>query len=164
VGPSRYGVTRRTIEDLAVGDSIVHLASDILVSSDFMKTVLFALLLLSSPHATANRLVILADISLLPESGYANMPQDPECGRPAVPLELTVICVGGWSRYRLSGVTRLNGEHLEDITALIYADPVLGGRWRLVLETLGAAASAKYGASYKAVSANPAHVIGGQQR
>jgi hypothetical protein len=67
------------------------------------------------------------------------------------------LCVGGWSRYRLTGVTHLNGTRFKDTIALIYADPVLGGRWRLVLQRLDARAITTYGASYKVVSASRAN-------
>jgi len=47
-------------------------------------------------------------------------------------------------------------ERVEDTIALVYADPVLGGRWRLDLQLLDASAASMYGAKYKVVSASRA--------
>jgi hypothetical protein len=125
-----------------------------------MKALLLALLVLGPISAMAKHLVVLADIALLPNSGYAEMPKDPDCDKSTESGDLFVVCVGGWTRYRLTGVTRLNGTRFEDTIALIYADPVLAGRWRLELERLGASAAAIYGASYKVISASRANGIG----
>jgi hypothetical protein len=121
-----------------------------------MKAVLVALLVLGSASAVAKHLVVLADIALMPDSGYAKM-KDPDCDKPAESGDLFVLCIGGWARYRLTGVTHLNGTRIEDTIALIYADPVLGGRWRLDLQRLDASAASLYGARYKVVSASRAN-------
>jgi hypothetical protein len=127
-----------------------------------MKGLLFAFLVLGPTLAMAKSLVVFADIALLPDSGFTEMAKDPECGKPTESGDLYVICLGGWSRYSLTRVTRLNGVRLEDTIALIYADPVLGGRWRLELQRLDASAAAIYGASYKAISAKRADGTGAQ--
>ena len=125
-----------------------------------MKAILLAFLVLSFTSAMAKQLVVLADIALLPDSGYAKMAKEPDCDKPTESGDLYVVCVSAWARYRLTGVTRLNGTRLGETIALIYADPVLGGRWRLVLQRLDASAAAIYGASYKVVSARRANGIG----
>jgi len=120
-----------------------------------MKALLLAILFLGPSFAVAQQLVVLADIALLPDSSYAEM-KEPGCNKTTTkPGEPALICVGGWSRYRLTGVTRLNGAHLKDTIALIYADPVLGGRWRLVLQRLDTRAATSYGARFKVLSADP---------
>jgi hypothetical protein len=122
-----------------------------------MKTLLLALLALGPTSAIGEELVVLADIALVQQSGYAEM-KEPGCNESSESGEL-LLCVGGWSRYRLTGVTRLNGTRIKDTIALVYADPVLGGRWRLVLQRLDAKAITTYGATYKVVSANHANKI-----
>ncbi len=124
-----------------------------------MKRLLLAFLVLAPISATAQHLVVLADIALLQDSGYARM-KEHGCDKPTESGDLVVVCLGGWSRYRLTGVTSRNGIRLEDTIALIYADPVLDGRWRLVLKRLDAPAAKTYGASYKVVSANPTKETG----
>jgi hypothetical protein len=127
-------------------------------SPEPMKALLLAFLVLGPTFAMAKQLVVLADIALLPGSGYAEM-KEPGCDTIAEPGDPVLLCVGGWSRYRLTGVTRLNGTRLKDTIALVYADPVLGGRWRLVLQRLDAPAINSYGASYKVLSANPVNKV-----
>jgi hypothetical protein len=122
-----------------------------------MKALLLKVLLLGCTSAMAKRLVVLADIALLPESGYATMPKDAGCDKQTDSGDLLVMCVGGWSRYRLTGVTLLNGTRFGDTIALIYADPVLGGRWRLTLRRLDASEAASYCAKYTVVSASRAN-------
>jgi len=112
-------------------------------------------LFLGPSLAAAKPLVVLADIALLPDAKYAEM-KEPDCNEPSESGEL-ILCGGGWSRYRLTGITRLNGTRLKDTIALIYADPVLGGRWRLELQRLDASEAASYGAKYKVVSASRAN-------
>jgi hypothetical protein len=128
-----------------------------------MKRLFLAFLLLGPASAIAKELVVLADITLLPHSAYAEM-KEPGCDGPGDPGEIQVLCIGGWSRYHLTDVTRLNGMRLKDTVALIYADPVLGGRWRLVLQRLDASATTLYGASFKVVSANPAYELDAQSQ
>jgi hypothetical protein len=122
-----------------------------------MKALLLTFLLLGSTSAMAKRLVVLANIALLPESGYATMPKDAGCDKQTDSGDLLGMCVGGWSRYCLTGVTLLDGTRFEDTIALIYADPVLGGRWRLTLRRLDASEAASYGAKYTVVSASRAN-------
>jgi hypothetical protein len=120
-----------------------------------MRALFLAFFLLGSASAMANRLIVHADIAYLPEAGYARVPRDPDCDKPTASGDLVTICLWGWSRYRLTGVTRLDGAHVDDTVALIYSDPILAGRWRLTLQRLDASAAAKYGAEYKAVTASP---------
>jgi hypothetical protein len=63
-----------------------------------MKAPLLALLVLGPTSAMAKHLVVLADITLLPNSRYAEMPKDPGCDNPTESGDLFVVCVGGWSR------------------------------------------------------------------
>jgi hypothetical protein len=107
-----------------------------------MKALFLVILLLGSVSARAKDLIVLADIAFLPQADYANMPKDPECDKPDASGRV-VVCVGGWGRFRLTGVSQLNGAHFADTIALIYADPVLGGRWRLVLQRLNDEALAR---------------------
>jgi hypothetical protein len=127
-----------------------------------MKTLLLAFLALGPTSTIAEQLVVLADIALVPQSGYAEM-KEPGCNEPSESGEF-LLCVGGWSRYRLTGVTRLNGTRFKDTIALIYADPVLGGRWHLVLQRLNERAITIYGASYKVVSASRANEMDSPKR
>jgi hypothetical protein len=129
-----------------------------------MKALLLAFLVLGPTSVTAKYLVVLADITLLPGSGYAEMPKDLECDKPAKSVDLVVVCVGGWSRYQLRNITCLDGTRMEDTTALIYADPVLGGRWHLALQRLGASAAARFGARFKVVSFTRANEIGARSQ
>jgi hypothetical protein len=85
-----------------------------------MKALLLTFLLLGSTSAMAKRLVVLANIALLPESGYATMPKDAGCDKQTDSGDLLGMCVGGWSRYCLTGVTLLDGTRFEDTIALIY--------------------------------------------
>jgi hypothetical protein len=73
-----------------------------------MKAVLLAFLILGSSSAVAKHLVVLADIALMPDSAYAKM-KEPDCDEPTESGDLFVLCIGGWTRYRLTGVTLLNG-------------------------------------------------------
>ena len=121
-----------------------------------MRVLILSFLLLGSTYAEAKDIVVLADIALLQDSHYAEM-KEPGCNDTTTePGDLIPLCNAGWSRYRLTGITRLNGKRLRDTIALIYSDPVLGGRWRLILQRLNAQETESYGASFKVLSKEPA--------
>jgi len=125
-----------------------------------MKALVFALFVLGSLPAAAKRLVVVANIAKLPDSAYAVMPKGPPCDRLDDSGDM-VVCTAEWTRYRLTAVTRLNGAHLADTIALLFADPALGGRWRLELKPLEKSKAHAYGARYQVVSAVRATGVGG---
>ena len=47
------------------------------------------------------------------------MAKEPDCDKPTESGDLYVVCVSAWARYRLTGVTRLNGTRLGETIALI---------------------------------------------
>jgi hypothetical protein len=112
-----------------------------------MKVALAVLSFLWSAVCSAQDLVVVAKIDELPTGQY-QMLKEPGCDKPTASGEL-VICTGGWHRYHLTNVMTLEGQHLADTIALIYADLHLGGAKLLTLEALSHRDSTALGASYK---------------
>ena len=111
---------------------------------------LFGVSMLFGTAVHAEDTLVIAVAELATEVNYESLAQ-PGCNKSQSSDEI-VVCTGGWVRYKLSKVVRLDGVTLDDTTALIYTDQQIDGPKLLQLETLTEPDAQRYGAPYKAVS------------